>query len=58
MCDICGRGSCTESFHSIEEQDRYSDVIAAFDAARDLRDKVRAEIEAEETDSDDDDDAA
>lgn len=48
MCDICGRGACTESFHSLEEQERYAEVIEAFDRARELRAKVRAEIETEE----------
>lgn len=49
MCDICGRGSCRPSFHSLGEQERYSEVIEAFDRARELRAKVRAEIEAEES---------
>lgn len=25
-CRICGRNSCTESFHSLEEQDKYEEV--------------------------------
>ncbi len=25
-CEICGRGSCTRSFHSIEEQNSFDDV--------------------------------
>ena len=50
MCDICGRGSCTNWMHSIKEQERYSDVIDAFDAARELRSKVKDEIELEEQD--------
>ena len=47
-CDICGRGSCCEAFHSIEEQKKYEAVIELFDKARDLRDKIRAEEEEEE----------
>lgn len=47
-CDICGRGSCCPSFHSIEEQKKYEDVIELFDKARDLRDKIRAEEDEEE----------
>ena len=43
MCDICGRGSCAAWMHSAEEQERYADVIEAFDRARDLRDQIRAE---------------
>lgn len=48
-CDICGRGSCTESFHSMEEQERYEKVIEAFNKARALRDKVREELEEGDT---------
>ena len=47
MCDICGRGSCCESFHSLEEQQRYEKVIEAFDRARELRQQVRDEIDEE-----------
>lgn len=31
-CEICGRGACTRSFHSLEEQQIYED---AFDKVRD-----------------------
>jgi len=51
-CDICGRGSCCDSFHSLEEQQRYEKVIEAFDKARELRAQVRAELEAEESEED------
>ena len=47
-CDICGRGSCSELFHSLEEQKKYEAVIELFDKARDLRDKIRAEEEEKE----------
>lgn len=50
-CDICGRSACCSSFHSIEEQERFEKVIAAFDKARELRQKVRDEIELEEKQS-------
>jgi transcription elongation factor Elf1 len=56
-CDICGRGNCTESFHSLNEQERYEKVIDAFDKARELRAQVRAEIEAEEAEEAQEDDA-
>lgn len=56
-CDICGRGSCTESFHSLEEQERYATVIEAFEKARELREKVRAELEEEESEAAKDGDA-
>lgn len=26
-CRICGRGACTESFHSIEEQEKDEEII-------------------------------
>ncbi len=42
-CDICGRGNCSASFHSIEEQNRYEKVIEAFKKARELREQVRSE---------------
>lgn len=57
-CDICGRGNCTESFHSLEEQERYEKVIEAFEKARELRAKVRAEIEEEELEQEAEEDAA
>ena len=54
-CDICGRGSCSESFHSLEEQERYEKVIEAFEKARELRAKVRDALEAEEAEKSHDD---
>ena len=54
-CDICGRGSCSESLHSLEEQERYEKVIEAFEKARELRAQVRSEIEAEEQEAEEDD---
>jgi len=41
-CDICGRSSCIASFHSLVEQEQYSDVIEAFKRARRLRARTRA----------------
>ncbi len=32
-CKICGRGSCTESFHSLPEQEQYSKYEAMSDNA-------------------------
>ena len=53
MCDICGRGACYPSFHSIEEQNRYEKVIEAFEHARGLREEVRQQIrEEQESESD------
>ena len=50
-CDICGRGSCCEFFHSLEEQQRYEKVIDAFEKARELRKQVRDEMRSEEQDT-------
>ena len=47
-CDICGRGSCCNSFHSLEEQERFSAVIEAFEKARELRESIRNAEEDEE----------
>ena len=30
MCEICGRGSCTRSFHSIEEQEEFDTKTGRF----------------------------
>jgi transcription elongation factor Elf1 len=46
-CDICGRGSCCTSFHSMEEQDNYAAVIELFDKARDLRAQIKQEMQEE-----------
>ena len=53
-CDICERSNCCVSFHSLEEQDYYSEVIVAFDIAREIRERVRAEILAADDDSSND----
>jgi hypothetical protein len=45
MCFICGRSSCCESFHSLEEQERFAPAIELKDRAIELRDKIRAEME-------------
>ena len=46
-CDICGSGSCCNSFHSLEEQERYEKVTEAFDHARELREQIHIEDEEE-----------
>jgi hypothetical protein len=48
MCDICGNVTCANWMHSPEVQERYSDVIAVFEAAREMRRMLREQIEAEE----------
>lgn len=35
-CEICGRGSCTKSFHSLEEQSNFDDV------ADNIKDRLKA----------------
>lgn len=52
-CDICGRGSCTTSFHSHDEQERYEHVIEAFEKARELRAAVRDQIKDEAAETED-----
>lgn len=47
-CDICGRGSCAVSFHTLEEQERFEKAIEAFERARDLRRKIRQQMDEEE----------
>jgi len=43
-CDICGRGACCNSFHSLEEQKQYEKVIELFDKAREERIKLQTEL--------------
>ncbi len=54
-CDICGRGSCNPCFHSTAEQERYEKVIELFERARELRGKIRDEIDEEEKAEDEQD---
>lgn len=46
-CDICGRGSCANWFHSIDEQERYAKVIELFEKARELRADIKSQPEPE-----------
>ena len=41
MCFICGRSSCCESFHSLEEQELYAPAIAQYEKAVALREMIR-----------------
>lgn len=52
-CSICRRGSCTRSFHSIEEQERFDareemsdDVETLREEVQELQDRI-AELEDE-----------
>jgi hypothetical protein len=47
-CDICGRGFCAPSFHSLEEQERFEKVIELFDKARALREELINDTDSEE----------
>lgn len=47
-CDICDSSSCCVSFHSIEEQHKYSEVIELFEKARDLRTEIQEAYKEEE----------
>lgn len=56
ICRICLRGSCTESFHSLEEQEIYEDALDAYSDADDIKEVNRkriAELEQEISDLDD-----
>ena len=47
MCFICGRSSCCESFHTIQEQERFAPAIELYEKAIELREKIRNEINEE-----------
>lgn len=49
-CDICGRGACSVTFHSHDEQNRYEKVIELFDRAREERQKVRDSLRDDHND--------
>ena len=44
-CRICLRSSCTQSFHSIEEQDEYEEALDAYDDADYVKEQNNKEIE-------------
>lgn len=37
-CEICGRNSCTRSFHSIEEQDNFDEI------ANQIKDRMKSSL--------------
>lgn len=39
-CEICGRGACVRSFHSIEAQERFEAKQAMSDDVDDLREEI------------------
>lgn len=40
-CEICGRGACTRSFHSLEEQNEFDQV----NKTDEIKDRLRSIIE-------------
>lgn len=48
MCFICGRSSCCESFHTVEEQERFAPAIELYEKAIELREKIRNETSEDE----------
>lgn len=42
-CVICGRGNCTMSFHSLEEQSYFEEAEQAFERYLDIRERCRQE---------------
>ena len=43
-CRICLRGTCVASFHSLEEQENWSELLDAYDDADYLKDENRKQI--------------
>ena len=42
-CEICGRNSCTRSFHSLEEQSAFDEIV---DSAKNrMKDVLKRQIE-------------
>jgi hypothetical protein len=39
MCFICGRGNCTPSFHSLEEQKAFEPAEEAYDKYLEVREQ-------------------
>ena len=35
-CEICGRGACTSSFHSLEEQEEYQQFVDSYPELRNI----------------------
>ena len=54
-CAICRRSSCTQSFHSLAEQERYSEVISLYEkgpAFREMAKELKDKIDAMDIDED------
>lgn len=46
-CEICGRGSCTRSFHSLEQQQLYDDLRERFGGHKTLNEYLDMEEQEE-----------
>lgn len=44
-CFICGRGSCTPSFHSLDEQSAYEAAEIAYEKYLDVRSKCKEDYQ-------------
>lgn len=42
-CQICGRGACTRSFHSFEDQDKFDEARERTDCDEEARELVDTE---------------
>lgn len=43
-CEICGRGACTRSFHSLEEQNEFDQVNKTDEIKENLRNSIERQI--------------
>lgn len=44
-CEICGRGSCTRVFHSLEEQEEFDRVNKTYEIKERLRDIIKYQVD-------------
>jgi hypothetical protein len=56
MCFICGRGNCTPSFHSLEEQRAFEPAEEAYDRFLEVREQCVADWAGQDEDDLDDED--
>ena len=54
-CFICGRGNCTPSFHSLDEQNAYSDAETAYEKYLDIRQRCKEDFENRDEEESEDD---
>ena len=56
MCYICGRGNCTPSFHSLEEQEAFEPAGEAYERFLEIREQCREEYDNRMEDEEDGED--